>query len=43
MTLLWEWYGQIWPNLAASAITLPPAFLWHHAKIRKHIERVNNR
>jgi len=27
----------IWPNLAASGICLPIAFVWHHRKIKAHI------
>lgn len=39
MRLLWEWWLQIWPNLAASAVTLPVAFVWHHRHIRRHIDK----
>jgi len=33
-------WGPIWPNLAASAICLPPAFLWHHRHMKRHVTRV---
>ena len=39
MKLLWEWWLQIWPNLAASVIALPFAFAWHHRRIKANIER----
>lgn len=35
--LLWSWYGQIWPNLAASAMVSGPLFAWHHRRIKAHI------
>lgn len=37
--LLGEWWVQIWPNLAASAVSLPPAFIWHHRRIKAHVSR----
>lgn len=37
MRLLWEWWIQMWPNLAASAVLWLPAFIWHHVKIKAHI------
>lgn len=33
--LLWEWYGQVWPN----AIVMVPGFVWAHLKIKKHINK----
>jgi hypothetical protein len=36
--LLWEWWLQIWPNLAASVIALPFAFAWHHRKVKAHVD-----
>lgn len=30
-------WGPVWPNLAASVIGLPIAFIWHHRKIKAHI------
>lgn len=32
-------WGPVWPNLAASAISLPPAFVWHHWRMKKHVTR----
>lgn len=40
MHLLWEWYGQIWPNWAASLTTVIPLFVWHHIHIRGHQKRI---
>lgn len=40
LKLLWEWWLQIWPNLAASVITVAVAFPIHHYKIKQHIERL---
>ena len=37
MDLLWDWWGQIWPNLAASALVSGPLFVWHHRRIKAHI------
>ena len=37
MKLLGEWWVQVWPNLAASVVTLPVAFVWHHRRIKRHI------
>jgi hypothetical protein len=37
VSLLWNWWGQIWPNLAASAITTGPMFITHHLLLRAHI------
>lgn len=42
-SLFWEWWLQIWPNLAASVIALPPAFLWHHSRLKKHIEKLGDK
>jgi hypothetical protein len=39
MRLLWEWWLQVWPNLASSAISLPPAFVWHHWRMKKHVTK----
>lgn len=39
MRLLWEWWIQVWPNLAASVVTLPVAFIWHHRRIKHHINK----
>ena len=37
MRLVGEWWTQIWPNLAASAVSLPVAFVWHHRRIKAHV------
>jgi hypothetical protein len=31
--LLWAWYGQVWPNLAADVVSLPVAFIWAHRRV----------
>lgn len=42
MKLLWEWWLQIWPNLAASVVCLPVAFIWHHRRIKRHLTKTIN-
>jgi hypothetical protein len=42
MRLLWEWWLQIWPNLAASAVVWLPAFVWHHRRIKAHVTKTIN-
>lgn len=37
--LLWAWYGQVWPNLAASAVSLPVAFVWAHRRAMRAITK----
>lgn len=32
-------WSPVWPNLAASVVTLPVAFAWHHRRVRKHVDR----
>lgn len=32
-------WGPVWPNLAASVVTLPVAFVWHHRRVRAHVDR----
>jgi hypothetical protein len=32
-------WGPVWPNLAASVVSLPPAFVWHHRHVKKHVNR----
>ena len=32
-------WGPVWPNLAASAMCLPVAFVWHHRRMRAHVDR----
>lgn len=34
-------WGQIWPNLAASAIWAPAAFVTHHLLVRRHLRRIH--
>lgn len=31
-------WGPVWPNLAASGICLPVAFLWHHRRLRADLD-----
>ena len=38
--LLWSWWGAIWPNLAASAITFSAGIAVHHWRIGKKLERL---
>lgn len=39
-TLLYrDLWCPIWPNLAASGICLPIAFVWHHRKIKAHVTK----
>ena len=35
-------WGPIWPNLIASLIWAPAAFLAHHVAMRRHHERVTD-
>lgn len=37
--LVWAWYGQIWPNLAASAVSLPIGFVWAHRRTLRSVDR----
>lgn len=44
---MWTWlnrdlWGPVWPNLAASVLTLPVAFIWHHRRIKKHVTQAIN-
>lgn len=39
MKLLGEWWTQIWPNLAASGVSLPVAFVWHHRRMKAHVAK----
>ncbi len=39
MHLLVGWWGQVWPNLAASVIWATPAFITHHVLLRRHADR----
>jgi len=41
--LLWEWWIQMWPNLASSAVVGAIAFPIHHKKIKKHIEKLRDK
>lgn len=42
MKLLWEWWIQVWPNLAASVIVWLPAFVVHHLRIKAHVTKTIN-
>jgi hypothetical protein len=35
--LLWEWWIQVWPNLAASVLWTLPALWWHHRRVKTHV------
>ncbi|MFB7908102.1 hypothetical protein ACFC1T_16855 [Kitasatospora sp. NPDC056076] len=35
-------WGQVWPNLAASAIWAPAAFATHHLLVRRHLQRIHS-
>lgn len=39
MKLLWEWWLQIWPNLAASGITFTSGLLWARRRALAELER----
>ena len=39
MNLLWEWWLQVWPNLAASALTFTGGLLWARRGFLKEMER----
>jgi hypothetical protein len=40
MTALHAFWNDIWPNLAASAIWAPGAFVWHHRRITRHMTAI---
>ncbi len=39
MSGLHAFWNDVWPNLAAAALTLPAAFTWHHWKVRTQLTR----
>lgn len=42
MAHLWAWFtAAVWPNLVASLLSLPPALLWHHMRIRRRLDAIH--
>ena len=39
LKLLWEWWIQMWPNLASSGVCFLLAFVWAHRKFLAEMER----
>lgn len=32
---LWRCWGEVWPNLAADALTLAAGLVWHQRRLRR--------
>lgn len=39
MNALAGWWGQVWPNLAASVLWAVPGLLWHHRALKRHVDK----
>jgi len=39
LKLLWEWWVQVWPNLAASVLTFSGGFVWARRSLLVKLEQ----